>query len=309
SAEVRNQECMGCLVADDRKRVSERRLFKGCPLGAHTHAEAETFGDPGKAGVCLLCFGMAAGHCRYKEGGREPVAEKPGGQVDRAHVAFRQRIVDQPDITKACIAGLDLFFCADTQVVELAQRRELFLIGHFPYPPLTFVPPWSFPARKSPRRETSNMSDPVPAMASPSSSSIFPFIPPVTSVCDELPIWRVCAVSGVISGTTRPPSSTPGTSVASPTRVHFSATARYRTSWSPDTMQAPRERSITTSPWITGTIPSASICSRCLLSNATSLPFAATPSWSGWIPSAGTPASRRVLTTASFKALTARWVT
>src|SRR5208283_4179928 len=309
STEICDQECMGCLVTDDRKRVGERRVFKGCPLGAHAHAEAETFGDPGKAGVCLLCFGMAAGHCRYKEGRREPVAEKPGGQVDRAHVAFRQCIVDQPDITKACIAGLDLFFCADTQVVELARRREPFLIGHFPYHPLTFVPPWSFPARKSPRRETSNMSDPVPAIASPSSSSIFPFIPPVTSVCDELPIWRVCMVCGVISGTTRPPSSTPGTSVASPTRLHFSATARYRTSWSPETMQAPRERSITTSPWITGTIPSASIFSRCLLSKEISRPLSATPAWSGWTPMACTPALRSAATTSALRALTALWVT
>ena len=68
------------------------------------------------------------------------MAEKPGGQIDRAHIAFRQRIVDQPDITKACVAGLDLLFCADTQVVELARRREPFLIGHFPYSPSHFCP-------------------------------------------------------------------------------------------------------------------------------------------------------------------------
>jgi hypothetical protein len=47
------------------------------------------------------------------------MAQEPAMQVDGAHVAFRQGIVNEPYIREAGIAAFNLIFRTDAEVIEL----------------------------------------------------------------------------------------------------------------------------------------------------------------------------------------------
>ena len=105
----------------DRAVLGRGRFLDGNSLGTDTHAEPEAFRCPGKAGIRLFCPGMTPGHRRDEQRGSEGMIKEAAGQIDSAHIAFRQGIVHEPDICKPGIAAFNRFLRTDAEVVELSR--------------------------------------------------------------------------------------------------------------------------------------------------------------------------------------------